>query len=112
MLARCRMSRSCGSFSVAPWCAYGSTAKPRDLELGREAQRAEMTRYPRGALPVSARELTCCFLRPSNVDSGAFERLGRHNATLWKQTAQRLFLLHASAGIEPNPDYAGGMSLM
>jgi hypothetical protein len=48
-----------------------------------------------GALPMSVRDLTCCFLRLSNVDNGAFERLGRHNATLWKQTAQTLFLLHA-----------------
>jgi hypothetical protein len=43
--------------------------------------------------PISVRELTCCFLRLSNVDNGAFERLGRYNAALWKQTAQTLFLL-------------------
>jgi hypothetical protein len=47
-------------------------------------------------LPVSsARDLTCCFLRLSNVDNGAFDRLGRYNAALWKQTAQTLFLLHS-----------------
>jgi hypothetical protein len=46
-----------------------------------------------GPLPVSVRELTCCFLRLSNVDNGAFDRLGRYNAVLWKQTAQTLFLL-------------------
>jgi hypothetical protein len=46
------------------------------------------------ALPTSsARDLTCCFLRLSNVDNGAFDRLGRYNAALWKQTAQTLFLL-------------------
>jgi hypothetical protein len=42
---------------------------------------------------MSVRDLTCCFLRLSNVDNGAFERLGRYNAALWKQTAQTLFLL-------------------
>jgi hypothetical protein len=42
---------------------------------------------------ISVRDLTCCFLRLSNVDNGAFERLGRYNAALWKQTAQTLFLL-------------------
>jgi hypothetical protein len=47
-------------------------------------------------VPMSVRELTCCFLRLSNVDNGAFERLGRYNATLWKQTAQTLFLLQAA----------------
>jgi hypothetical protein len=45
------------------------------------------------ALPMSVRDLTCCFLRLSNVDNGAFDRLGRYNAALWKQTAQTLFLL-------------------
>jgi hypothetical protein len=40
-------------------------------------------------------EMTCCFLRLSNVDNGAFDRLGRYNAVLWKQTAQTLFLLHS-----------------
>jgi hypothetical protein len=45
------------------------------------------------ASPTSVRDLTCCFLRLSNVDNGAFDRLGRYNAALWKQTAQTLFLL-------------------
>jgi hypothetical protein len=47
------------------------------------------------ASPVSVRDLTRCFLRLSNVGNGALERLGRYNATLWKQTAQTLLLLHA-----------------
>jgi hypothetical protein len=47
----------------------------------------------RSALPTSVRDLTCCFLRLSNIDNGAFDRLGRYNAALWKQTAQTLFLL-------------------
>jgi hypothetical protein len=42
---------------------------------------------------LSPRELTHCFLRLGNLDSGAFERLGRYNASLWKQTAQTLLLL-------------------
>jgi hypothetical protein len=41
----------------------------------------------------SPRQLTHCFLRLGNLDSGAFERLGRYNAALWKQTAQTLLLL-------------------
>jgi hypothetical protein len=42
---------------------------------------------------LSPRELTYCFLRLGNFDSGAFERLSRYNAALWKQTAQTLLLL-------------------
>jgi hypothetical protein len=47
----------------------------------------------RGVLLTSARDLTCGFLRLNNLDNGAFERLGRYNAVLWKQTAQTLLLL-------------------
>jgi hypothetical protein len=47
-----------------------------------------------GNSPASSpRELTQCFLRLGNLDGGAFERLGRYNAALWKQTAQTLLLL-------------------
>ena len=42
---------------------------------------------------LSPRELTHCFLRLGNLDSGAFERLSRYNAALWRQTAQTLLLL-------------------
>jgi hypothetical protein len=55
--------------------------------------RDESDRLGCGDSSLSARELTCCFLRLGNLDSGAFERLGRYNAALWKQTAQTLFLL-------------------
>jgi hypothetical protein len=45
---------------------------------------------------LSPRELTYCFLRLGNLDGGSFERLGRYNAALWKQTAQTLLLLGAT----------------
>jgi hypothetical protein len=44
---------------------------------------------------ISAREITFCFLRLGNLDNGAFDRLGRYNTTLWKQTAQTLLLLQS-----------------
>jgi hypothetical protein len=43
---------------------------------------------------LSPRELTHSFLRLG--DGGAFERLGRYNTALWKQTAQTLLLLGAT----------------
>jgi hypothetical protein len=42
----------------------------------------------------ATRQLTYCFLRLANLDSGIFERLGRYEAALWRQTAQTLFALH------------------
>jgi hypothetical protein len=60
-----------------------------------QVTRDERNRVNRNESSLSARELTYCFLRLGNLDSGAFERLGRYNAALWKQTAQTLFLLGA-----------------
>jgi hypothetical protein len=54
---------------------------------------AEGDRLSCSSPTLSPRELTYCFLRLGNLDSGAFERLGRYNAALWKQTAQTLLLL-------------------
>jgi hypothetical protein len=54
---------------------------------------AEGDRLNCNGAALSPRELTHCFLRLANLDSGAFERLGRYNAALWKQTAQTLLLL-------------------
>ena len=48
-----------------------------------------------GPRSISAREVTYCFLRLGNLDNGAFDRLARYNAALWKQTAQTLFLLQS-----------------
>jgi hypothetical protein len=48
-----------------------------------------------GGRSPSARELTYCFLRLGNLDNGAFDRLGRYNAVLWKQTVQTLVLLQS-----------------
>jgi hypothetical protein len=54
---------------------------------------AEADRLGGNGPALSPRELTYCFLRLGNLDGGAFERLGRYNAALWKQTAQTLLLL-------------------
>jgi hypothetical protein len=43
------------------------------------------------AEPMSIRDLTCCFMRLGNPGNGVFERLGRYNAVLWKQTANVVF---------------------
>jgi hypothetical protein len=40
-----------------------------------------------------SRGLTYCFLRLANLDNGVFERLGRYEATLWRQIVQTLFAL-------------------
>jgi hypothetical protein len=47
--------------------------------------------------PVShSRDLTCCFLRLANLDSGVFERLGRYETALWRQIVQTLLALRTT----------------
>jgi hypothetical protein len=60
-----------------------------------EPQRDDGSERECEASSMSVRYLTHCFLRLGNLDNGAFDRLGRYNAALWKQTAQTLFLLHS-----------------
>jgi hypothetical protein len=50
------------------------------------------------------RALTYCFLRLGNLDNGAFERLGRYHAGLWRQTAQTLFLLQSARRRQREPN--------
>jgi len=38
-------------------------------------------------------DIARCFLRLANLDNGAFERLSRYEATLWRQVGQILFTL-------------------
>ncbi len=46
----------------------------------------------------ATRQLTCCFLRLANLDSGVFERLGRYEAALWRQSLQTLLTLQSVRG--------------
>jgi hypothetical protein len=45
-------------------------------------------------LSGTKRQLTYCFLRLVNLDSGVFERLNRYEGALWRQTVQTLIALH------------------
>jgi hypothetical protein len=47
-----------------------------------------------GNLARTTRQLTYCFLRLTNLDSGVFKRLNRYEAALWRQTIQTIFALH------------------
>ena len=41
------------------------------------------------------RTMTYCFLRLANLDNGAFKRLNRYEAALWRQTVQTMVALRA-----------------
>jgi hypothetical protein len=51
---------------------------------------------PRSAPVSPPRDLTHCFQRLANFDNGVFERLGRYETALWRQTAQTLFMLQSA----------------
>jgi hypothetical protein len=71
-----------------------------DLDEGNNAvarhDRCEHLDDQHESTPMTSRALTYCFLRLGNLDSGAFERLARYNAAMWRQTAQTLFLLQSA----------------
>ena len=47
----------------------------------------------RSAIASPIRDLTHSFQRQNNLDNGAFERLGRYEAALWRQLMKTLFIL-------------------
>jgi len=49
------------------------------------------------ACSENARELALSFQRLTNFDNGAFDRLGRYESRLWRQTVQTLFFLHSAS---------------
>jgi hypothetical protein len=63
---------------------YESTATPN----GRLVSKS----IPPAHRPIVS-EIAGCFLRLVNFNNGAFERIGRYEAMLWRQTRQLLFTL-------------------
>jgi hypothetical protein len=45
--------------------------------------------------PGGCRDLTHVFQRLTNLDNGAFDRLGRYESALWRQIVQLLFVLQS-----------------
>ena len=45
--------------------------------------------------PDGCRDLTHSFQRLTNLDNGAFDRLGRYESALWRQVVQLLFVLQS-----------------
>jgi hypothetical protein len=65
---------------------WNSDASPQTDSNDRGAR-------PAACLVSQARDLTYCFQRLTNLDNGAFDRLGRYQAGLWRQVVQTLFFL-------------------
>jgi hypothetical protein len=63
-------------------------------ERPAEEHQPHVLDHAAGDFAGPTRQLTHCFLRPANLDSGVFERLNRYEAALWRQTVQTLFALH------------------
>jgi hypothetical protein len=69
-------------------CGNGDADHTVDVGAGR----TEMDDLSATSIP-SSRALSHCFLRLINLDKGAFKRLNRYEAALWRQTVQTLFAL-------------------
>jgi hypothetical protein len=62
---------------------HENTVTPDDRPVSRSA-------HPNRRI---ASEIARCFLRLAEVDNGAFERIGRYEAMLWREARQILFTL-------------------
>jgi hypothetical protein len=66
----------------------------QDSENGHTSgQNGAWPHHGAGTVAEPPRRLTQSFLRLANLDQGAFERLGRYEATLWRQIVQTVFVL-------------------
>jgi hypothetical protein len=65
----------------------------QDCQLKTNMESVEVGR-PDVDFSRTTRRLTYSFLRLTSLDSGAFERLNRYEAALWRQAAQIMFALH------------------
>jgi hypothetical protein len=82
---------------------------PSDLEKPPSKQQGakENTKINSvGATSQTHTNIARSFLRLKNLDNQVFERLGRYETSLWRQTAQILLLLSAIE-FRPKDDFAG-----
>jgi hypothetical protein len=99
---RVSTNRPQGSNAVA-YRAFESTLAPDGIEHRRNEEQSDCCEKMNEQQQVDRspadhdnriRQLSYCFLRLANFDSGVFERLNRYEAALWRQTVQTLFALH------------------
>lgn len=67
----------------------GNARAPTDGERGRGSEAPPTLPRPDGL------DIARCFLRLADLDNGAFDRLGRYEASLWRQVRQTIFTLEA-----------------
>ncbi len=72
---------------------YDETTDNCGLELNHDGGASAELGSPRD---ISPRDLTQCFQRLAAFDNGLFERLGRYETALWRQTVQIIFLLQSA----------------
>jgi hypothetical protein len=72
---------------------FNSTMPGSPYKSGNEAERNEES-WPAATAPDRL-ELALRFMRLADLDNGAFERLGRYEAALWRQARQTIFTLEA-----------------
>jgi hypothetical protein len=80
---------------------FASVARPQHACIGdgngHDSIISEITsstkKKPASRMPYPLPDLARCFLRLSDLDKGAFERLGRYEMALWRQVRQTLSTL-------------------
>jgi hypothetical protein len=74
-------------------CKGGQSACQHDHERALTNNDQNLSEYvPQSPHNIHS-EIARCFLRLTNVDNGAFERVGRYETALWRQVGQILLML-------------------
>jgi hypothetical protein len=73
-------------------------SQPESIEIAEpkqsDASSSALTENSEGILPLQS-EMARAFLRLAKTHRGVFERLGRYETNLWRQTAQTVILLNS-----------------
>jgi hypothetical protein len=83
-----------GEISAAAFKHAGNGSWPDCGERDAEERQPDNFDHPAGDPTSITRQLTYCFLRLANLETGVLERLNRYEAALWRQAVQMLFALH------------------
>jgi hypothetical protein len=85
----------------APDCVNDVRAQSREPDGNIKSVQAEHVAKPK----IVRSEIAHSFLRLTTLDNGIFERLGRYELSLWRQTVQIILLLN-SINSDPNDRHA------
>ena len=82
-----------GTEDLMEIAAHNTPARGRDRSIGDGKTKSFSEAHSGRNTPNTSKDMARCFLRLANLGNEIFERIGRYEATLWRQVAQMLLTL-------------------